>query len=165
MSDKLLSRADQQEALSRAYAQAVAARAGYVTTTPDIDRDSIDLRISAGGAMRPALELQLKASTRLPQPRNGHIRFELKKRNYDHLIEPTQTPRLLMVLDLPPERNDWMTINDDRLILRRRAYWISLLGEPESKNTTSVTISIPTNQRFDVPSLRRLMDRSRSGKI
>ena len=115
--------------------------------------------------MRPALDLQLKASARLCKPQNGQIRYALKKRNYDHLIEPTQTPRLLMVMDLPPKHDEWMTISDEQLVLQRCAYWICLTGHPESNNTTSVTIGIPTMNRFDVESLRDLMNRSRLGKL
>lgn len=51
---------DQQEALSRAYTKTVASYAGYTTASYDLDRDGIDLRIQAGGDMRPSIELQLK---------------------------------------------------------------------------------------------------------
>ena len=63
--DSLLTAADREEALSRVYARAVAASAGYVTADPDFDRDGVDLRIQSGGAMRPALDLQLKATVNL----------------------------------------------------------------------------------------------------
>ena len=49
MTDVLLTIPDQEEALSRVYAQAVAARAGYLTANYDFDRDGVDLRIQAGG--------------------------------------------------------------------------------------------------------------------
>jgi len=52
VSDTLLSTQDRQEALSRAYASAIAAGAGYVTYVPDYDRDSIDLGFIAAGRMR-----------------------------------------------------------------------------------------------------------------
>ena len=165
MTDQLLTIPDQEEALSRVYAHAVAARAGYDTSTPDLDRDSVDLRIRAGGAMRPALDLQLKATTRLGTPSGGYVRLALKKKNYDDLIAETQTPRLLMVLDLPSEQHDWLTITDDALILRRSAYWLNLTGMTETTNTTSVTVTIPIINRFDVAGLQDLMDRSRQGRI
>ena len=60
MHDQPLTEADQKEALSRAYVAAVAARAGYTTTTTNPDRDGIDLRIQASGRFRPALDVQLK---------------------------------------------------------------------------------------------------------
>ena len=62
MPDTLLTIPDQEEALSRAYAYAIAAGAGYITGDYDLDRDGVDFRIQAGGPMRPALELQLKAT-------------------------------------------------------------------------------------------------------
>jgi hypothetical protein len=51
MSDALLSSPDREEALSRAYATAVAAGAGYLTYKPDLDRDSVDTGFWAGGRM------------------------------------------------------------------------------------------------------------------
>ena len=62
MVDTLLSKADKEEELSRIYARAVAAGAGYVTSVPEYDRDGVDLQIRAGGHMRPAIDLQLKAT-------------------------------------------------------------------------------------------------------
>lgn len=165
MTDNLLTTPDRQEALSRAYAHAVAAQAGYVTAVYEQDRDGVDLRIQAGGAMRPALELQLKATSHLGEPRDGHFRFPLKLRNYDLLRNKTQTPRLLVVLDLPKDESLWMTITADELILRRRAYWLNLKGAEETSNKTTVTVRIPERNVFAVDSLRNLMEFSRQGRI
>ena len=55
----------QKEQFSRAYVQAVAAAAGFATYIPDVDDDSIDMGIAAGGKesrRRPRLELQLKCT-------------------------------------------------------------------------------------------------------
>lgn len=165
MSDNLLTTPDRQEALSRAYAHAVASRAGYITAVYEVDRDGIDLRIQSGGVMRPALDLQLKATINLGEPNNGHFRFSLKRRNYDLLRIETQTPRLLVVLDLPKEERLWMTITVDELILRHRAYWLNLKGAEESSNKASVTVRIPERNLFAIDSLRTLMEQSRQGSI
>ena len=165
MIEQLLSMPDQEEALSRVYAHAVAARAGYTTAQYDFDRDGIDFRIQAGGGMRPALELQLKATINLEDAEDGHVRFALNRRNYDLLIADTQTPRMLMVLDLPRDEGDWMSISSEALILRRRAYWLNLKGSPESSNLHSVTVHIPETNRFDVDNLHMLMEQSRTGAI
>ena len=151
--------------MSRIYAQAVAAQAGYVTAEYSQDRDSIDLRIQAGGAMRPALELQLKATINLIRSDDGYVRFPLKRKNYDDLCEDTQTPRLLVVLDLPEDEHRWMTITADELVLRHRAYWLNLKGLDGTTNQTSVTVRIPEQNIFNVESLRRLMEQSRQGSI
>ena len=165
MTDALMTDSDQEEALSLVYAKAVAARAGYVTARPDLDRDSIDLRIQAGGAMRPALELQLKATVNLTTRDGGYFHFPLKRRNYDQLRIETQTPRLLVVLDLPKETEQWVTITEDELVLRRRAYWLNLNGFAETDNQSSVTVRIPRSNVFDVDNLRSLMEQSQQGRI
>ena len=165
MSDALLSAEDQKEALSRVYVQAVAAVAGYATAELDFDRDGVDLQIHAGGAMRPALDLQLKATVNLHLATDGDLRFTVPRRNYDLLRIETQTPRLLVVLDLPDEPSQWMTITDDELVLRRRAFWLNLRGHEATENQSSVTVRIPRQNVFDVESLRALMDQSRGGII
>ena len=65
MADRLLGDAEEKEALSRAYVQTIAARAGFTTAVYDFDRDGVDMRVQAGGALRPAIELQLKATATL----------------------------------------------------------------------------------------------------
>lgn len=165
MTDRLLTSADQKASLSVVYAKAVAARAGYVTSVPDLDRDGVDLRIEAGGAMRPALDLQLKATARPGVPTWGSLTFALKRRNYDLLRVDTQTPRILVVLVLPDNRNRWMTITQEELVLRRSAYWLSLRGADETMNRSSLTVRLPVANLFDVDGLRRLMEQSRNGRI
>ena len=165
MTDALLTTADQEEALSYVYVRAVAARAGYTTSTPSLDRDGVDLRIQAGGAMRPTLDVQLKATVNLGRRGDGHVRYPLKRRNYDLLRIETRLPRLLVVLDLPKDEDLWMTVTEDELVLRHRAYWLSLQGYKESANKESITVPIPEGNLFDVEGLRRLMEQSREGRI
>ena len=162
--DSLLTNPDREELLSKAYAHAVAASAGYVTAAYELDRDGIDMRIQAGGVMRPALELQLKATINLGDG-GGHVRFQLRRRNYDLLRLEAQTPRLLVVLELPKNPDQWMEITADELVIRHRAYWMSLLGYDETTNQSSVTVHIPKQNRFDVAGLRSLMEQSRTGGI
>lgn len=165
MSDALLTTADREEALSRVYARAVAAGAGYVTADRDFDRDGVDLRIHAGGRMRPAIDLQLKATVNLNPAGDRHYRFRLNRRNYDLLRDPIQTPRVLVVLDLPRDEDQWITVTTDEMILRRCAYWLNLVGAPETDNRYSVTVRIPMGNVFDVQNLRLIMDKSRGGSI
>ena len=165
MADALLSVQDREEALSRAYLRAVAAYAGYATSESDFDRDGVDLRVHAGGAMRPAIDLQLKATTNLAESPDGRYRFPLKRRNYDLLRDETQTPRLLVVLDLPRDEDQWLTMSAEELVLRRCAYWLSLRGYPETDNTSSVTVYIRKENVLDIESLCVLMERSRKGGI
>lgn len=163
--DALLTTEDEQAALSIAYVQAIAARAGYTSAVPTgPDRDSVDIQLSAAGAMRPRLDLQCKSTVNLPIVENT-FRYPLKRKNYDDLIVPTQTPRLLVVLALPNDASRWLSVSVTELVLRTAAYWISLKGWDETENTTSVTIPIPTENLFDVSAVQTLMEQSRSGAL
>lgn len=165
MTDALLTPQDQEEALSRAYVHAVAARAGYTVATDDFDRDGIDLRIRAGGPMRPALDLQLKATVNLGEVRDGYYHYPLDARNYESLRSETMAPRLLVVLGLPHEEAQWLTITTESLVMRRCAYWLDLKGAEERENVSSVTVRIPAANVFDVENLRSLMEQARKGSI
>jgi Domain of unknown function (DUF4365) len=165
MNDALMAVTDREEALSRAYVAAVAAGAGYVTAVMDFDRDGVDLQIRAGGSMRPSLDIQLKATINLGEARNGAFRYPLKRRNYDLLLAETMIPRILVVLDLPRNEADWLQVTADSLVLRRCAYWTSLGGKSETGNKESVTILIQSQNRFDVNSLKALMEQARRGVI
>jgi hypothetical protein len=165
MSDGLLAPSDREEALSRAYVHAIAAGAGYVVATMDFDRDGVDVEIKAGGAMRPSVALQLKATVNLGDAVEGVFRFPLRRRNYDLLREQTQVPRLLVILSLPGDEDDWLRVTAEQLVLRRCMFWTSLAGFPETENRESVTVSIPSANHLDVESLRRLMELSRLGEI
>jgi Domain of unknown function (DUF4365) len=163
--DSLLSDYDVESALSIAYVQAIAAQAGYTCgEPPGPDRDSVDIQIAASGAMRPKLDLQLKASTCLKR-HGDEFSYTLKLKNYNDLRIASQTPRLLVILDLPHEPAEWLNVSVDELIIRRAAYWRSLYGSPETSNRTSIMISIPTRNIFDVNALKNLMEHPRKGRI
>lgn len=142
VADDLLYSNDQKEALSRAYVHAVAAGAGYVVASWDFDRDGVDLSLSAGGAMRPSIALQLKATTRLDRSLDQGLSFQLPIKNYELLRIPTQTPRYLVVLDLPKDSSEWLFITEEQLVMKRCAYWVSLVGKPEVSNSANIKISL-----------------------
>ena len=163
MSDSLLTPALQKEALSRVYAQTIAARAGYTISITDFDVDGIDITINAGGQSKPTIGIQLKATENLTKVQNGTFRFVLKRRNYDLLKEYTRSPRILVVLDLPKDASRWINVTEEELILRRAAYWLNLKGYADTKNTTSVTVYIPIKNLFNVENLQNMMEQARKG--
>ena len=74
-------------------------------------------------------------------------------------------PRLLVVLGLPYEEEQWLTITDESLVMRRCAYWLDLKGAEERENVSSVTVLIPVTNVFNVENLRSLMEQARKGSI
>ena len=73
---------------------------------------------------------------------------------------------MLVVLELPKEESRWMTVTRDELVLRRRAYWLSLQQDHEEiLDQKTVTVRIPERNFLDVNAMRDLMERSRVGAI
>jgi hypothetical protein len=70
-----------------------------------------------------------------------------------------------VVLALPEQETDWLSISAAQLVMRRCAYWVSLADAPETTNQTSVTVLLPEVNRLEIASLRKLMDQSRTGVI
>jgi Domain of unknown function (DUF4365) len=162
--DALLSATDKEGLLCELYVNAVATISGYTVAKGNLDKDGVDVTISAGGEYRPKLDIQCKATFNLKWT-GSSASFPLPIRNYDLLRCAVQTPRLLVVLDLPKSEADWLTIRADELILRKCAYWLSLSGAAEITNSTSKTVSLPAKNRFDPASLSVLMEQSRTGTI
>ena len=165
MNDTILAKTDREEALSRAYVAAVAAGAGYTLAVQDFDRDGVDVQVRAGGTMRPSLDIQLKATVKLDQGGDDELRYPLRRRNYDLLRQETLVPRVLVVLDLPRDEEQWISISAEELVMRRCAYWVDIAGSPETTNKKAVTITIKKQNRFDIDSLKDLMDRARKGTL
>ena len=165
--DSLLASTDVEDALAQLYVAAVAARAGYVISKKDFDRDGIDITVEAGGNMRPKLDIQLKATVNLKQI-NGKTKytFQCPKRNYELLRPPTQTPRILVVLRLHKEPDKWLSLEPEEMILRHSAYWISLSGAPAIKvGQESKAVHLPVANRLNHTALQKLMEQSRTGSI
>lgn len=162
-SDRLLSDNDRKEQLSVAFAKAIAAKAGYVTSQPSLDRDSVDLTVSAGGDMSPSLALQMKA-TSVATWTDAGLPFVLKRKNYDDLRARRIIPLILVVLEMPQDESDWFIWKEDELVLRRCAWWLSIKGSPAIE-TESRTVHIPRSQPFNADSLPDLMRRIREGQL
>lgn len=159
----MLSTNDIKEELSLAYVRAVASRAGFSVEEVRKDRDSIDLKICARGRLAddaaltsPELAVQLKA--RVLGPLTGEeFPLELSKKNYNDLIAPSFVPRILVVLAMPEDEQQWLTLTEEALVLRRCAYWLSLRGQPATVNETGQTVRMSRRQTFDHHALRSLL--------
>lgn len=157
-----------QEALSVAYVRAVAATAGLrVQDGAQPDDDSIDLTISArgpGGTVRsPKLDVQLKCMVGTP-PTAPAWSYDLKAKNYEDLRHSdVQVHRILVLLIVPPDPSAWIEQDDERLLLRHSAWWVSLRGLPPSDNAQTVRVQVQRAQRFDVEGLSAIMARLGEG--
>jgi hypothetical protein len=156
--------AEQKQAFSKAYARAVAAVAGFAVHEPESDYDSIDIGFSAGKELpkRPRLEAQLKCSAD-DDLRDTDFSFVLSRKNYDDLREDTLVPRILVVVRVPLNLEDWADLTEERLLLRHCGYWHSLRGAPATGNETAVTCRVNRLRTFTPAELAAMMARIQSG--
>ncbi len=151
--------------LSYAYLHAVAARAGFGCHTGGRIDDAasvdalirVDEKLSSDSILwNFAIEVQLKATQKTLAESNGKYGYFFNGIDrYDRLRDPgSPLPKLLVVLILPSDSTQWLTLDENSLIARRCAYWVSLKGAPPSDNSTGQTIAIPRTQILSVEGLR-----------
>ena len=130
------------------------------------DEAGVDAVLRVKGALAPdsiltqfPVEVQLKATKKVPIEQNGKYSYSLKVKNFNELRSTnTGAPQLLVVLYLPEDAATWLNHNEECLVTRRCAYWVSLRGAAET-DVESKTIYIPRANLLSVDSLRALMTR------
>jgi len=158
----MLTKQLKEEELSYAYVHIVAAMAGFSCEKVAVDMDGIDIVIRAKGRLSeeatllsPSLEIQLKATINWKM-NHEELSYRLKTKNYLKLIGQTAIHRLLVVLCLPKDESNWIEQDEDKLILRKCAYWLNLRGLPEIEQE-SITVKIPKQNVFSPQALSNLM--------
>jgi hypothetical protein len=159
-----------QEALCRAYVQAVAAMAGIGTSlpTPDYGIDLSLRSIEPKGEQREdagvQLDLQLRSTTRANVSAE-EVKYDLDVRTYEFLRAPRFVPRILVVLVLPEDEGQWLSQSPEELVVRHCAYWFSLRGMAPTTASSSIRIRIPRTQVFSVQATQTLMSRLVRGEL
>lgn len=164
-----LSDNDIKSELSYAYLHAVAAGAGCECrcSTRHSDNRGIDAEVVYYGDFGPntlsriTILFQLKATSLKLDESGGRIAYDLDVGQYEKIRTTTSDcPILLLVLQLPPQSNDWLKCSPKALSLKRCAYWVSLHGATPSNNKNTQRVFLPKKNRFSVPGLLDLLRRS-----
>ena len=145
----MLTKPHRQEALCRAYVQAIAAGAGmgcaFRLADYGIDLTLHEIKASGKGC---AIDVQAKSST-LARTEEDMVRYDLEVKAYNDLRVPmVGCPRLLVLLVLPEVEAQWLSQSIEELVVRRCAYWLSLAGAAPVGNEKTVRIAIPVANVF-----------------
>ncbi len=152
-----------KEEFSYAYVHAIASVAGYGTSRPVVDDDSIDIQFLSNSknsyTRSPRLEAQLKASAQ-DLVKDEYIHYPLEIKNYNDLRDTNVlVPRFLICILLSADSPLlWLNHSEEMLSMMKCGYWMDLKGYPPSENTYTVTVQIPKNQIFNVHALDDLME-------
>ena len=154
----------QMEQFSFAFLHAIAAQAGCNHSTPAVDDHSVDLKLSKNVSGHllddPEINIQMKSTYQDLQRCGDVLKYELHNmKNYNDLRKTNlQIQRILVLVRMPENPDDWIQYQDSHIELYRDAYWVSLKGLPEIQNKTGVIIDIPVSQRFNATELERMMN-------
>lgn len=157
--------------LSSSYIRAVANVAGYSISFIDPEADfGIDATVAELGVRNNGrnfdtgrnLQIQLKSTTlgRIRET-DTEIIYDLSNKTYNDLVySGVLTPRILVILVLPDEKEEWLTHSIEMLILKRCAFWTYLCGLPEKENESSTTaVHINKARVFCPETLKRIMEK------
>jgi hypothetical protein len=170
----MLSLSDIESELSYAYLHAVASRAGVIceVTCRHTDNAGVDAVLRVKGRLAPdsvlthfTVDVQLKATGQAATLHNERFQYRIRRKNYDELRSTkTGAPQLLIVLYLPADETQWLEHDEDRLLTRKCAYWVSLRGAAEIDQGSQV-IAIPRCNVVSADGIRSLMTRFSKGEV
>jgi hypothetical protein len=89
------------------------------------DQDCIDVTVAAAGIPNggfladPKVDLQLKATNSVNFIRGDHVALQLRRPQYERLTIRSFAEKVLVVLVLPPDPAEWVTVTAERLVLRK----------------------------------------------
>lgn len=167
---------DIESELSYAYLHAVTSKVGASCSIANraLDGNGIDATITGWGPFpcggyleEVTVHVQLKATISVPVEQNGHLSYFLRKtgRYNDLRADTVSVPRILVVMFLPDDAANWLTISPNELILKKCAYWTSLRGAAESTNETGETVYLPKAQILDTNNLTDIFTRLSRNEI
>ncbi len=160
-----------KERLSIAYVSAVAARAGVgcrITSVPEYGTDlylvNIDLIKGKYVDTGWILNCQVK-STSTWELQSNQIAYDMDAGDYNKLAEWSgSAPCILVLFCLPDGSDEWLTVGEGELILKRCCYWTKISDQPTA-NKSKKRVFIPRSQLLTPDTVTNLLGLVRQGQL
>lgn len=161
------------EAFQEAYVRSVGAAAGCIVYgRPEID-EGIDITFTHTADVhlkddhKAYLEIQMKSSADGPVEKGSVVTATMRRSRYDLFrAQDVTIHKIVVIHHLPKNMEDWVSLGDEALLLRHRAYWVSLRGHPPiPQGTNSAQVKAPIEQPFDDMALCQIMARIGQGGV
>lgn len=154
------------EELSKSFLETIANSQGYFNSTSrdfgtDLTIRKANLcptrkRYLTGGK---AIDIQIKAVSQkyvryLNENTKSFIKYDLETKNYNDLIDRANEngaiiPLILAVFVIPDDKNDWISLSHEELIIRKCAFWYKVAPNTlYSINKQKIAIEIPKVNRI-----------------
>jgi hypothetical protein len=162
-----------KELLSRNFVRLVAARAGFVAASHDLDYGTdvslhqVALVEEPSGATRYSdtgfvIGVQVKATCEGQVRRVGDaVHYDLASKNYNDIVRRADSPvpLVLALLVLPDDPSDWLSLSNSELTLRRHGYiWRPAPGSSLSSNKATEMIALEGTDLVEASTFDRLFD-------
>ncbi len=169
--EKSVTPKQRQEELSRVYLHAVAAKCGFALGSWTQDQSCIDVTVGASGVLGegtlsdPKLDVQLKCTASEAKVREHAVSVQLERAQYDRLVAKSSVPKILVVLVLPKNEEQWVEHSSEQLILRRCAYFLRTTGMPPfPTEKDSTVVQVPLQNEFSPGALQAMLERLSRGE-
>jgi hypothetical protein len=108
------------------------------------------------------VDFQLKGTT-AAEFHADHIRYDLWVRNFNLIVTRPRTaiPYYLFLVCFSSQEEDWIAVEDERLVLGASAFWWTSLGA-RSQNAASVRLRIPIGNRLTSSAIDDIMTKARA---
>ena len=139
-----------------------AAGCGLLHGNPDT-RDLVKSDVSVTypgelvGVWHRTVWVQVKATQNARDLSDGGLSFDLDVETYNVLRRSNSHVRRLLVVVKVSDLNSKIVVEPAATRLLGRAHWVSLEGEPETRNTTTVAVTLPGANRVDQDGLLRML--------
>lgn len=161
-----------EESLSFAHVGAIVSYAGatFNQVPKDFGVDASVRRIAKynQGLMDAGVsfDCQLKATINWGD-KGDNISYVCDSDTYNKIIQRNReasTPCILIILCLPKEKEDWLKVDDNGLLLTKKCYYYHL-NDSTTSNTSSITLSIPKSNALTPDSVKNLINKIREGQL
>jgi hypothetical protein len=137
-----------------------------------LDACSVDAQVDVREILDPnatltdfSLQFQLKATSANLPLIDDKLSYALEVDQYDKLRSTAVAiPRIAVLMVLPEDPEEWLTVSADALITRRCARWTSLYGAPETANTRTTTVRFAVDRVLTPKALREIARRVAVGE-
>ncbi|MDR2556847.1 MAG: DUF4365 domain-containing protein [Bacteroidales bacterium] len=108
------------------------------------------------------LKFQLKATIeKNVEVEDGFIKYDLDASTYNDLItrKKSKSPLILVVFILPQDKDEWLKISNEELIVKKCAYWFIPESSDITTNASSIRIAInKSTQLIQINTLNQLFE-------
>jgi hypothetical protein len=147
----------QKEQFSLAFLLAVATSKGYTIAHWNVDKDGVDATIRSSAVM---VDFQLKC-TQSPRESRGAWVYDLDIPTFNKLRNRERSaPGYLALVVVPPDLEDWLSHEPERLLILCHGYWAKIQDMPAASGGTKTAIRIPKTQRLDGAALEVMFKKS-----